>query len=193
MIIDGILLALMLFSGIYGLRKGFMFTFVHTAGWIMSLVLAFIGTPYAKEYITENTDWYDRFIPAIPVPDGVPEIISDITIQVTSNFIFTVAIYIVLFIAIKLVLTILLKFISNAYRGGFIGFFDAFFGLAIGLIRGVILVFVFLTAMIPVAEIFAPDIIPAILANLDSSYAAKTLYDNNYIVLLLQNFFAEMI
>lgn len=183
----------MILSGIYGLRKGFMFTFVHTAGWIMSLILAFIGTPYAKEFITENTNWYDKFIPAIPVPDGVPKIISDITLQVTSNFIFTVVVYLVLFLAIKLVLTIFLKFISNAYRGGFIGFFDGFFGLSIGLVRGIILVFFFLTAMIPVAEIFAPDIIPSILANLDSSYAAKTLYDNNYILLLLQNFFAEVL
>ncbi|MEG0473885.1 MAG: CvpA family protein [Solibacillus sp.] len=189
MAIDLILFGLVVFAGVRGIRKGFMFTFINTAELIMSLVLAFIATPFAKTIVQDKTTLYESLIPSLPMPDGVPKIISDITYQVTNSLIYTVIIYLIIFIVIRFVLMLLFTPLKRDYKRGVMGFIDGFFGLAFGLVKGAIYVFLLLALLIPAANILAPEMVKDILLALDNSYVAKTLYDNNYLMVVLQNFF----
>ena len=189
MILDGIILLIVLFFGVYGLRKGFMYTFIHTAGWIISLILAFIATPYSQTFIRKHTSIYEFFESLIPLPAGSPTVIQDLTYFISTEMVFTIITYLVLVLAIKALTTLFLRLFSSPFKKGPIGCIDNFFGLLVGLLKGLLLVFIFLACVIPIADIFIPEVVPSIIDSLNNSFYARTLYDNNFLLLLLQDFF----
>lgn len=65
MILDGILIVILIISIIYGFRKGFVFTLIHTVGWALTLVLSFIATPPAMKLLENKTGLYDWFYEGI--------------------------------------------------------------------------------------------------------------------------------
>lgn len=188
MILDIVIAAVILISLIDGFRRGFVFTFIHTSGWIIAAVLAFIGTGYTKEWIIKNTP-LGGLVPEVPVSDSVPEIIHGTFISVTSGMLTSLLVFAVLFIAVKLVLNVLLYFFTKAQRGGFTGFFDGLFGMAFGLLKGIVASYIILLLILPLAESFLPDTVPAVDSMLESSKVASVLYDKNPIVFLLEQTF----
>jgi hypothetical protein len=48
-----------------GYRAGFVWTFLHMVGWIISIVLAFVWSPKVNEYIRLNTDFYETLHKAL--------------------------------------------------------------------------------------------------------------------------------
>lgn len=67
-----------------------------------------------------------------------------------------------------------------------IGTVDSSVGLLVGMIKGVILVFVFLAFMFPVAGVFMPEKIHAINETLNHSFIAGPLYDVNPLILFVR-------
>mgnify|MGYP001220161098 CR=1 FL=1 len=212
MVLDIIIGLIMIGAMMYGLRKGFVFTFIHTVGWIVAAVLAYLATPFVKNFLNANTTIYaslqddlsNRFSDSLPaldsssqsIPSNIETILSNLSDSTASeagkifaNIIFTVMIFMAVFIIIKIVLWLILRLLSKDYRHGFTGFADGFFGLVMGFIKGAVMVFIFLALLLPVTSMVAPDHSQAIVDSLNNSIFAKDLYDNNFILLLLGSFF----
>ncbi len=212
MVLDIIVAIILVSAGVYGLRKGFVFTFIHTAGWIGSLVLAYLATSLVLPLGRQYTGLYDWFLGYFKARFGdsasaldlstqtVPSILADGYSQLTAKMVnsvaatfagiaYTVTVFLVLYILIKIVFWLIIRIFSKEYADGFRGAADGFFGLIFGLIRGLIIVFLFLLVLLPVANILSPDLTETIIATLDDSFVAGTLYDNNFITVLLQTYF----
>jgi len=58
MILDIAIWSIIILAMVFGFRKGFVYTFIHTIDWILALAAAFIWTPQLKSYLAENTDFY---------------------------------------------------------------------------------------------------------------------------------------
>ena len=58
MIMDILVGLILVGAMVHGLRKGFVHTFIHTIGWVLALVLAYIATPYVKRLIMGETTVY---------------------------------------------------------------------------------------------------------------------------------------
>lgn len=216
MIMDILVGLILVGAMLYGLRKGFIYTFIHTIGWVLALVLAYIATPYVKRLLMGETTLYDsmkegfaeRFSDSLPstqssfdsLPANIGDAIGDKITQLTDSIVqqtaasfaemaFTVLVFIGLVIVIKIILWMVLRLLSKDYNDGFMNFFDGFFGLVFGLLKGLLIAFIFLAALIPVLNFVSPDYTDFVVSSLDNSMFAKDLYDNNFIVLLLQSFF----
>ena len=61
MILDILIIAIVLVCSFLGFKKGFAYTFIHTAGWIMALILAFILTDKFKAVIKATPFAHDIF------------------------------------------------------------------------------------------------------------------------------------
>ncbi len=215
MIIDILVGIIIVGAMVHGLRKGFIFTFIHTIGWVLALMLAYIATPYVKKLLLGETTIYDslkedfanRFADSTPsaqtafdsLPANYGDIISDKIGNMTNSMIqqaaegfaglvLTVLVFVGLVIAIKIVLWLVLRLLSKDYNDGFMNFFDGLFGLVFGLIKGLLVAFVFLALLLPAINLVSPDYTTQAVASLDNSLFAKELYDNNFIVLFLQSF-----
>lgn len=216
MIMDILVGLILVGSMVHGLRKGFIYTFIHAIGWVLALVLAYIATPYVKRLIMGETTLYDsmkedftqRFSDSLPatqssydsLPANIGDAIGDKITQLTDSVVqqtatsftelaFTILVFIGLVILIKIILWLVLRLLSKDYNGGFMNFFDGLFGLIFGLLKGLLIAFIFLAALLPVVNLVSPDYTNFVMASLDNSLFAKDLYDNNFIVLLLQSFF----
>lgn len=188
MVLDIIIIALILLCCFLGFRKGFAYTFIHTAGWIMALMLAFMLTDKFK-VILEATPFAQEHIPEIPASHMLPSILQGTFVGFTREIILSIVAFIILFIAIKIILSILLHIYTHSIGDGFTGFIDGTLGLALGMIKGIILVYIVLLVCIPLTETLFPDMVGTIDKVISSSQLAEDLYNNNPFVFLLENNF----
>ena len=211
MVLDIIVGVILIGTTVYGLRKGFVFTFIHTVGWILAAVLAYLATPFVKEFLVDKTTVYEaieedldlRFSDSVPVMEtsekSVPlnisdilqnstEIVSSKMAEIFAGLVFTVLVFIALLTFLKIILWLILRLLSRDCRDGFAGFADGFFGLIVGFIKGAVIVFIFLALLLPVTNLINPDSSKMKVETLENSYFAGELYDNNFIMVLLQGF-----
>lgn len=218
MIMDFLVGLILVGTMVYGLRKGFIHTFIHTIGWVLALVLAYIATPFVKRLIMGETTLYDtmkadfaqRFSESLPtaqssfdsLPANIGDAIGNKVTQLTESIVqqtasafaglaLTVLVFVGLVVLIKIILWLVLRLLSKDYNDGFMNFFDGLFGLVFGLLKGFLMAFIFLAALLPVMNIISPDNTAFVIGSLENSMFAKDLYDNNFIVLLLQSFFEK--
>ncbi len=211
MILDIIIAVLLLLCLLYGLKKGFVFTLVHTVGWVISMVLAYFATPYMSSFMKKNTGlfpWIESnlegqlggsltnveeglnrlslVVNALTSPAG-----SEIPVKTVSSLaeiFFVICCFILAFVLIKVLLGILAHFISKDYRTGNIRIFDRILGGVTGLILGAILVILGLTAITFIAGIFPSSLGETFNAQLETSYVSKEIFENNALLVLLQNY-----
>lgn len=214
MILDIILAIIVLICLIAGFKRGFVHTFSHTLGWVISLLAAFFGATPLRTLISKHTGIYDAiyqhffdkfdtstgdittYIDALPkmFQTNLDDMTSDIIETLATDFadlLSLVLCFIAIFIAAKLILFVIMHAFSKKYRKGFTGFFDGLLGLIAGGITGIILVFIILTLLIPGTEFLAPDKVESISKIMDSSYISRTLYDNNFMVVLEDSVFSK--
>jgi len=210
MILDILIAVVVIMAMVLGFRAGFLYTFLHTIGWIISLVLAFVWTPKASGFLLENTNLYERIHGAMSVkfadafaverlaatlPSLLKDMISSLSrlaseaaANAVSDFLFAVTAFLLMVILIKLALFFLISLLSKKKNAGFRGVIDGLLGLIMGFIKGIFVVFVLLAIMIPILGIFDTGLASAVCDSLDSSYFARTLYDNNIFVLVVRDF-----
>ena len=107
--------------------------------------------------------------------------ITDICINILS--------VLAIIIAVWLAVTII-RFIFRQLRDTsvLIGLSDRILGMAFGLVRGLVLSFLAAAALIPCTALFAPQRVPDILAAMQQTYIAGTIYDMNPIMLIIEHF-----
>lgn len=212
MVLDVTIIIIMLLFAIYGFRKGFVFTLIHTFGWALALGGSYLLVSYAEDFLRKYTTLYswilagyrERFdsgdlnttdaLSGLPgdLSTGIDDTVhtaTDALARTFADMTFTVIVFACLFVLIKIVIWLLLRLLSKNHRDGFTGFIDGFFGMLFSLLKGAVLVFLLLAIMMPLADFFAPDLAISLAAQLDSSYFTKILYDNNIIIIIAENFF----
>jgi uncharacterized membrane protein required for colicin V production len=205
--VDVILVSILLYEVIQGFRRGFVHTFVHAVGWILAVALGFIWYPHVIDFLRENTGWYDTVRGKIAeriaekaggaadsALTGVPEVIRDLldnavnsvtnALAVTlseslTNLIFNIIGFLAIALAIKIILSLITLLFSKAKRGGMIGVVDGFLGLFAGGLKGIILIYLLLALMVPVAGLWGNSFLTD---QIDASAFGSYLYDNNLIL-----------
>ncbi len=188
MIIDIIIIITILLYALAGSFKGFAFTFIHTIGWLMAIVLSFMATPYTENYLLKNTN-LAKSIPVINLKGlKMPEILNIDLETLTQNTLITIVIFIFLVFAIRFILALFLHMYTRSIKGGAIGALDAFLGFLLGLLKGGLIVLILLFAVYPISYYLYPDTISLISKQLETSYISNLLYSYNPIYLLINLF-----
>ena len=193
-----------------GFRQGFVHTFIHTAGWILSIVIGFAWYAKVEDYLRTKTNFYDSIYEkiadrvaaegssaAVSFTTNMPSILQEfidsiknsVATAITSgvaDFLFKVICFLLVVVAIRLIFLLLSSFLSKKHNEGFLGFVDGVFGLFAGAIKGLLLVFLLLALLVPVISLSSGD---SFAASLESSRIAGILYDNNYLLLIVKSAF----
>lgn len=196
----------------YSFRRGFVYSFLRTIDWILAVVAAFIWSSKLGEFIMEKTDIYtnmltktqekfkDSMAEATSEMNSLPtifgDIVSDATNKVASDMavvvtdrIFGIMCFAIIVIGVKLVIFALITLLSKENNDGFLGFTDGIAGMAVGFVKAMIVVFLLLALMLPAVNMLSPEHTDAVMKSLDNSYFAGDLYDNNFLLLIVRDFF----
>jgi uncharacterized membrane protein required for colicin V production len=211
--VDGIIVIMLIFAVVQGYRRGFLYTFIHTVGWIIAVVLGFVWYPHVIEFLKEKTGFYDSIHGKIAeriaenagnttdaAMTGIPEVIRDLVEKAINsatdaiantmsdsltNLVFNILGFLVVAIVIKLILMSLTFLFSKEKNDGFIGGIDGFFGIFAGALKGIILVYILLALMVPITSLSGSSFL---IAQLDGSVLGSYLYDNNLILKMVKGF-----
>lgn len=209
MILDVIVAIVIIGTMVQGYRHGLLQTLVHTVGWFLSLAFAFIWSPKFNAFILDNTDLYSSIygninekvsttltpaemqgsMPTI-IQDSLTNLINSLSGSISvglSNLLFTIACFLVITLAVQAVLHILIALVSKEHNDGITGFFDGCTGMIFGFIKGIIFVFILLALMVPIASLANPEVMTFLTENLDHSYIASELYNNNLVLLIMKD------
>lgn len=208
MIFDIIILIILVLTMVFGFRRGFVYSFMHTLGLIGSLVAAFLFRKPVQGLISDNTMLDENFYNTIfenvasslnsvlGPADTLPLIITDkinsaaddtaaMIAQNLTDFALQIISFFAIFIVVKLLCYIIISIFSRRNNEGFVGFFDGLLGLISGFIKGILITFVFLALLAPGMNLMSPASAEIFMTALDNSYIAKTLYDANFLLLVL--------
>jgi len=207
MIIDIILFSILVVIMAISYRNGFISTFLHLVGWLISLSCGFFFAPRVKEYLISKDFFYtsinDKLLSKMPQgappgsfeSEGIPNLVGDFVNNVTdtvstniasslTELIMVIISFLIVVIAVKLFLYFITIIFSKKNRKGPTGLIDGLLGLAFGFFKGMIVLYIILAIMIPVINLTSPENTFAILTSLDSSVLAKDLYNNNPLLLI---------
>lgn len=208
MIFDIIILIILVLTMVFGFRRGFVYSFIHTLGLIGSLATALIFRKPVQGLISERTmldenlyntifDNVSTSLNSILGPtDTLPLILTTkinnaaddtaaAVAQSLTDFALQIISFFAIFIVVKLLCYIIISIFSRRNNDGFVGFFDGLLGLIAGFIKGILIVFVFLALLAPGMNLMSPASAEIFMTALDNSYIAKTLYDANFLLLIL--------
>lgn len=207
MIIDIILFSILVVIMAISYRNGFISTFLHLVGWLISLSCGFFFAPRVKEYLISKDFFYtsinEKLLSKMPQgappgsfkSEGIPNLVGDFVDNVTdtvstniasslTELIMVIISFLIVVIAVKLFLYFITIIFSKKNRKGPTGLIDGLLGLAFGFFKGMIVLYIILAVMIPVINLTSPENTFAILTSLDSSVLAKDLYNNNPLLLI---------
>lgn len=210
MVFDIIIGIVLIVTMVFGFRKGFVYSIIHTLGWFGAIVLAFFATGPVRKLAEANTDISDRIyaifieklnissdslhvsLESLPplVGQGIDTSMAGAAETLADKLTFltmTLLCFIVTLLVIKAIIFLVTIGISSKKKG-FTGAVDGILGLVAGLLRGVIFVFLFLAILVPLANFVSPASTQLIVDSLNGSHLAGTLYDNNFLVNLLQDY-----
>jgi uncharacterized membrane protein required for colicin V production len=204
-----------LWAMVNGYTRGFVRSFLHAIGWVLSIVLAFVWSPKVQEWLLANTEIYDkmkgvldkRFSDSLPqandtftqMPQALTEGIGNFTGDFSdamatrgADILFSVLSFVLVILAVKLVFFVLVSLLSKKNRGGITGAMDGILGVIAGGITGLLLVYVMLALLIPVSSLAGPQLSEFLSAIINDSWLTKELYYNNIIVVIFQDFLTQI-
>lgn len=194
----------------FGFRKGFVYTITHTLGWFVAMAAALAATGPVRKLAEANTDIDERIhtlftdklsissdtvnvsIGSLPpllkngIDAAAPEIVQTLSDKLTF-LTMTILCFLVLLLVIKAILFLVTLAILKK-DGGFSGVLDGILGMVAGLLKGILFVFIFLALLVPFINIFSPASTQLLAEGLKGSYVAGSLYDSNFIMVIIENF-----
>ncbi|MFQ7472907.1 MAG: CvpA family protein [Anaerovoracaceae bacterium] len=202
------ILALFIAKGIF---RGFVYTFIHTLGWIGAMIISFLAAKPLALFLNDgflgiairdgilrklsgSSNALEETVSGLPdiisggISSGI-ETASEVFANMLSSVVLTMLSFLIIMAASRFLLRIVVKPASRRYGGGILTAADKALGALAGALEGILLVFVFLTVMMVLASISQEGISEIIVQWLNSSMIAKTLYDNNLLMLVTGGFF----
>ncbi len=209
--VDGAIAIILIVTVVQGYRRGFVYTFIHTVGWLLSVVLGFVWYPHVIKFLKEETGFYEpvhqKIAARIAENTGsaansamtdIPEVIRDLldhaigtatnafaqSMSISlSGLIFNIIGFLLIAIVIKLFLLILTLLFSKQRNGGIIGGIDGLTGVFAGALKGLIIVYILLALMVPITSLSGSSFL---IGELDGSVMGSYLYDNNLILMVIK-------
>ena len=194
-------------SAVFGFCSGFVKTFLHTVGWILSIVLGFIWYPQLKAFLIDHTTYYGSMRDTVGarldiaagnaitetfenIPDvleraflAASETLTTSLADTITNLFFSIVSLVAIVALIKLLFWILIQLFSKSKNDGFTGFVDGLMGFGFGIVKGLLLILILMALMVPVSNFadtsFFTDAI-------EQSQVAKILYHANPILLFVR-------
>ena len=210
--VDGIIVIVLIFTAVQGYRHGFVRTFLHTVGWILAVVLGFVWYPHVMGFLKEKTRFYTAVHSKIAeriaenastatdsAMTGIPEVIRGLLDKAVNSatsaiatsisdtltgLLFNIIGFLAVALLIKLVLLIFTSLFSKEKNGGLIGGIDGLFGLFAGALKGIIIVYILLALMVPVANLSGSSFL---MDQINASALGIYLYDNNLILMTVKS------
>ncbi len=212
MIFDIIIGTVVVMSMVIGFRSGIMHTLFNTLGWIVTLPAAFVLSPRLEIFLEQNTDIYlslqqsltERFTEnaaqRTAALDALPHILSDAAdraafdlassfAQSLSDALFSILCFVIVIVAAKALIWLVTNMFSKKHASGFTGLMDGSLGMCIGFVRGILLAFILLTLLVPLMGMSSHESAETMRMSLDNSSFAGMLYDNNLLLLIIQDLF----
>lgn len=212
MVLDIILVAILVFSAAKGLARGFVYTCLHTLGWVAATVLAwFAAKPLAdvlqsgslgtsiSDSLTEkfalSTQAIDNSVAGMPdiisggISAGTGEA-SDLFVQLLTTTIVTVISFLIISVGCAILLRILVHPACRRQRRGLLNASDRLLGLLTGLVGGILIVFLFLALLMVIVNCGGEGLSSSIVDSLDSSFLAGALYNSNLLLVVTGGFFS---
>lgn len=207
MALDITVILIFIISTVRGRARGFAHILIRLLAWTAALILGvsftqdvaglLMATPVSDEINAHLTELAasGTFDITQYVPDFLASIIQAMGVQQPSqntthftNAIINVMAFLLIVLATWIVASIIIRMISRGRREKTVfGRVDASVGMLLGAVRGVILVFLFLAFMFPLAGILMPEHLHAINESLNNSYIAGYLYDLNPLLRFIRN------
>lgn len=213
MILDIIVIGILVLTMVFGFRRGFIYTISHTLGWVASLVAAFVLASPLQNLMAEKTQIDDSIYLTLfdklsqssdsltASTQSFPLIMGQTISATAENAAMAIAekitelttlllCFFAILLAVKIIFFFLTTAVSRREKKGFTGFADGLLGMLAGFLKGVVFVFLFLALLLPITNLVSPFSTDLILGSLDSSHFARALYDNNYLILVINDFLA---
>ena len=212
MVLDIILVAILVFSAAKGLARGFVYTCLHTLGWVAATVLAWFAAKPLADVLQSGslgtsisdslTEKFALSTQAIDNPvAGMPDIISggistgtgeasDLFVQLLTTTIVTVISFLIISVGCAILLRILVHPACRRQRRGLLNASDRLLGLLTGLVGGILIVFLFLALLMVIVNCGGEGLSSSIVDSLDSSFLAGALYNSNLLLVVTGGFFS---
>lgn len=147
------------------------------------IINGFVGTPQADPY----TEAMPKTIGSAvnDLADKTATVAASRITDICINILSVVAIIVAVWLAMTILRLIFRLLRKNSVL---IRLSDRILGMAFGVVRGLILSFIAAAALIPGAAYFAPDKVSEILAAMQQTYIAGTIYDMNPIMIIVEHF-----
>lgn len=212
MVADIMILAVLVLTIFFTMRKGFAMSVAGFFKGFASLVIAWllcddlaawlmshtaVGTGMAERISRglsakwESSDIY-MALPDLFKENGIygssGSLISDGSAKI-ANLLLTILCFAAIIFLLRCVLALISRTFSHKHNEGFAGVMDWFLGLVLGAVLGVLYVFVFLALLLPVVGLFMPEYCETVMEWLDNSIIAGDLYNNNLLLILFRDFF----
>jgi len=211
--LDIIVFVVVILSMALGYRNGCIYSLLHGGGWIVSILAAFLLLPplvnFFDIHAASGSVVRDMFVQRfeeslsslnIGTDGSVPKAIMDYITKVVGNITgaaisgiatvsLSIALFVILLLVFKLLSMILINSFSKKSKLNLAGNLDGILGLASGGLKGVVIVFILLASILPVTLLISESARLFMEDALFSSIYTKNLYDNNLLLLLLNNAF----
>ena len=213
MIFDILMVAILALSMVLGFRSGFVYSLVHTAGWIVAVAASLflddkVGL-FIEDHLGLRTKIYDAFYARVMSSmtagteslSNLPSILSNAVEGVQMNLAtevagkltdvtYSVLMMVLIAAVVKLVLWLITMAFSRRNNDGFTGIPDGILGMSVGFLRGILILFVIFALLVPVTSMMSPETATSVMASLESSSIAYDFYDNNLLLLVINSILA---
>lgn len=177
-IFDIIILIVLVYSALDGLRNGLVKSLFKFGSWIIALVGSYFLLPVSKDFLQSNTNVYGS-IDFSTLPDPFS--------QLNANMVFTFLCFLIGVLIIKAIMSIIMAMIPS--DGSLLGSLNRAGGLVVGIVKGLILASLIVIAILPITSLIDPQAAPIVTRALDESVLGGFLARHNLIMIILNAIF----
>ena len=211
-IMDIIVLAIILFSTIFGARKGFAAAVSSFMQWFLCIALGFFFNDTVKEILRDYTELDESIhrviseqlsarIEESPTSRTLPDLIGDFLKDSPESFgnaaaepicsaLMSVIAFLAVVFGIKVLCALIMFLFSRKHNDGVTGFIDGFLGFLFGMARGLLLALLGFAVLVPVLGLLLPESAQPLIYAIEHSDIASVFYNENVLLILVRDLFS---
>lgn len=211
-IMDIIVLAIILFSTIFGARKGFAAAVSSFMQWFLCIALGFFFNDTVKEILRDYTELDESIhrviseqlsarIEESPTYRTLPDLFGDFLKDSPESFgnaaaepicsaLMSVIAFLAVVFGIKVLCALIMFLFSRKRNDGVTGFIDGFLGFLFGMARGLLLALLGFAVLVPVLGLLLPESAQPLIYAIEHSDIASVFYNENVLLILVRDLFS---
>lgn len=211
-IMDIIVLAIILFSTIFGARKGFAAAVSSFMQWFLCIVAGFFFNDTVKELLQDYTELDESIHRVISeqlsarieesptyrtLPDlfggflkDSPESFGNAAAEPICSALMSVIAFLAVVFGIKVLCALIMFLFSKKHNDGVTGFIDGFLGFLFGMARGLLLALLGFAVLVPVLGLLLPESAQPLIYAIEHSDIASVFYNENVLLILVRDLFS---